>query len=1594
MQKSTLAKIVGTFLTMGACATALAQTYSNAVVGLNPAGYWPLNETAQPPQVINLTATNSGSAGAAGNGYYGAWYQQSGNQWYLTNNIVTEVGPIAGADVAMNCQNATPGQYIILPRNTNGVANAAVTIKEPFSVEAWVNCGNLSGYRSIISEGGETAMNTGGPNPTNQFYGGPGLGWDGFTLGVYNNEFIFDCYVTNGESKGNELDGPTSLQVGQWVHVVCTYSGNQEILYTNGVQAKLKTTTANAAGQTYVVDPTSPLIIGAGPGVPVSYGTGWYGGLAEVAVYPTALSSSQVLNHYQAASSGVSTYTNTVMGDSPILYFRLNDGEMQTNAGYPSASFPVATNFGTLGVAANGVYQPGTTPGMAGPPYSGFGANSKSVAINGWLGAVDVGGSNLPSELNPTGAAPLTVVSWFQTGPADSPGRVQDLVGHSDLSYRLGLGTNTFTGENNFNPGPGPQLQASSAAQVITNGFAFNDGNWHMAAGVSDGTNEYLYLDGSLALSNNNPAGIKIIGTNTDLLLGGDPEYTYAVWAPSVNQNPADTIRNFDGNIAHVAYWTNALSAAQIQLLFNAAGVPPYIGSQPVSSVIANQGQNVTVTTGIRGSSLTYQWYTTNGVAVSGQTGSSLVFNPAVAANSGAYYVVATGASGSVTSSIVNVTIYGAPAIMGQTPAQLEIFSNSTPTLYVVASGASLHYQWTISGTAIPGATNSIYTVADITTNVTYGCTLTNIAGTNYITPISITALADPTAPYPAQVLANHPIAYYRLDEQPNATTAYDYVGGFNGGYTNALTGYPGYTSPSGSPSGSDPSETCALFGYDNPPNNYVGDVTPFPNFGTPTGSNGEFTVEAWINETYFNSTVDGDCIVGLGTGGGGEQFVLDDGASTSGDLRFFVRNAAGTTSVASSGTTVAADGLWHHVVGVCDEAGGHIYLYLDGNQIASQAITAGSGILASTVPLSIGARQGSNSNPPNYNYQFYGYIDDVSIYNKALSAAQVQADYLASGTPPANVQVQPSNLATNQGANATFTATAQGGTPPFSYQWDYNNNPMSGQTNSTLVLTDVQPGQDGTYSVTVANSYGSMSAQATLQVSSGAATLVQDIEPAGVTNYALTPITLSIIAGGTLPIDYQWYQDGTALAGATNSSYSFNMLAGTNTYYCVFSNSFNSSPVTSSTATVVAVPVSVANPANFNSRLKITFTGYTNSETLQDFPALVRLSPDLPGFNYAEFAGANGSDLRFADSSGTRELPYEVVQWDDTNGVSTIWVQVPTLSGGTNNYIWAYWGNPNDTTIPAYTTNGSVWEPAAFLDLPGYDVVYHLQQTNFPYLDSTTNYPGTNDNGAAGAPTPVPGIVGNGAFFNGGSDYIDAGDVNLGNQFTVSAWVNESTNADQILGVWVNGVGGYDSDEMAFFINDYNTSDGALLFGAGNGTAGTQPETATGLVTAGQWHLVTATANRATGAIQFYVDGLARPLNTADGTSIRTDFPTNSDMNLGRFVGGFAPFYGTMDEARIHGGIDDSNWVWADYQTVENNSTFSSYSSVTNTIVLPITLKIRVSGDQAILTWPAGTLQSSGNLNGPYSNVTGVTSPYTNTISGTQQYYRVQAQY
>ncbi|MGH7967914.1 MAG: LamG domain-containing protein, partial [Limisphaerales bacterium] len=471
MQRLKIAGLTAASAALLAGAVGHAQPYSNAVSSLNPAGYWPLSETVAPPSG-DYVANNLGSFGAVGNGYYQSWYQPSGTSFYATNSIQRTNGPIGDGTAAMQCNYSTgPGQYVVLPRFTNGVANSALTIQPPFSIEVWANPANTNhGLLPLVTEGRNSVQ-----GDTNNGYASA---FAGFSLGTYKNYFYFQVYNTNANSNAGEPEVDIhGLNPGTWYHVVVTFDGTTMNIYSNGVSIASATPPKNTAGLSFVPDQVSPLLIGTGTELSGAGGATYDGGIDEVAIYPTALDQTAIQNHYNAAAATDNSYQTAVLADSPSIYLRLDEA---AKTDYPDpGTYPVAQNYGLAGAAANGVYQPGTAPGVAGPPFTGFGASSRAVAINGYYGGVDVGGGSLPAEFNPTTNQPFSITAWFQGNPADCRGRFQDILGHTDSSWRFTL--DTASGAR-FNPGAGPELQFASVADVVTNGFMVNDGKWHFVA--------------------------------------------------------------------------------------------------------------------------------------------------------------------------------------------------------------------------------------------------------------------------------------------------------------------------------------------------------------------------------------------------------------------------------------------------------------------------------------------------------------------------------------------------------------------------------------------------------------------------------------------------------------------------------------------------------------------------------------------------------------------------------------------------------------------------------------------------------------------------------------------------------------------------------------------------------------------------------------------------------------------------------------------------------------------------------------------------------------------------------------------------------
>jgi len=388
---------------------------------------------------------------------------------------------------------------------------------------------------------------------------------------------------------------------------------------------------------------------------------------------------------------------------------------------------------------------------------------------------------------------------------------------------------------------------------------------------------------------------------------------------------------------------------------------------------------------------LAYQWYfSASGGAgafapLPGQTNQGLTVELPQPTNAGSYYLVVTNAYNAVTSLVATLSLFRAPVIVQQPePASATLFAGQTFSLSAAAVAAlPVYYSWTQNGIPLPAGTNSLiaFSPLEVTNSGDYSLIVSNAFGDVTSGVVSLTVIPAPNYPYAQEVLADHPLGYWPLDESSGAV-AHDYLAGNNGFYSHTTLGQPGYSLLA--------AHTAARFGIPSSVNSYAGGIA----VDFTTAGSAAFSIEAWVKGKPQTSA----CGLVAKGAAGSEQFSLDCGGAGNA-FRFLVRDASGLDH--PSGATLAPDGAWHHLVGVCDQDHSQVLLYVDGMPAAPADITLGSGILGSTNAVSFGSRQsGTNL----YDLQFIGYMEEVAIYNYPLSSNQVQAHYSVVANPPTPV--------------------------------------------------------------------------------------------------------------------------------------------------------------------------------------------------------------------------------------------------------------------------------------------------------------------------------------------------------------------------------------------------------------------------------------------------------------------------------------------------------------------------------------------------------------------------------------------------------------
>lgn len=170
-------------------------------------------------------------------------------------------------------------------------------------------------------------------------------------------------------------------------------------------------------------------------------------------------------------------------------------------------------------------------------------------------------------------------------------------------------------------------------------------------------------------------------------------------------------------------------------------------------------------------------------------------------------------------------------------------------------------------------------------------------------------------------------------------------------------------------------------------------------------------------------------------------------------------------------------ESAWRHYVVLYDRAGGRYSVYVDGVRLVNN-VTA-----ARPEPGEVQWVIGHKELLEDHRDPWRGFLDDMRMYNRVLSEADVQELYAVAGAVPPRIVTQPQSLSKFLGDTVTLSVVAEG-TAPLLYQWRKDSNPIAGATNATFVITNAQVAISGAYSVVVSNALSSVqSAVAQVQI-------------------------------------------------------------------------------------------------------------------------------------------------------------------------------------------------------------------------------------------------------------------------------------------------------------------------------------------------------------------------------------------------------------------------------------------------------------------------------------------------------------------------------
>ncbi len=327
------------------------------------------------------------------------------------------------------------------------------------------------------------------------------------------------------------------------------------------------------------------------------------------------------------------------------------------------------------------------------------------------------------------------------------------------------------------------------------------------------------------------------------------------------------------------------------------------------------------------------------------------------------------------------------PVITVQPNTPNTLYVGRNLQLSVSAVGLGLNYQWRKDGTPISdggnvyGTQTNTLTITNLVAGNTgnYDVVISNGAGSVTSSNASLTVLVPPAGGFEAAVIAGNPLAYYRLNElgDPSTNTvAYDYWGGHNGTY--GIAAQNGFNLIAG------PRPSDWTFEADNTAlQSTMSTASAWVSAAFGSLSTNTVTFAMWIYPIGQQESWSGLLMSRDGATGGGLGY---------NDQQMLGYTWNGNTTWSYVSGLIPPTNQWSFVALVIEPTKATLYLgNTNGWNSATNEVAHTSDVFGTW-------QIGHDSQDGDATRTFNGVIDEVAVYPRSLSLAEVEGLFAAGG--------------------------------------------------------------------------------------------------------------------------------------------------------------------------------------------------------------------------------------------------------------------------------------------------------------------------------------------------------------------------------------------------------------------------------------------------------------------------------------------------------------------------------------------------------------------------------------------------------------------